>query len=109
MSDRLKKYSKSIKQLTKAPPNLRKLVLRKKLKDKEFVNCLCECAKNILQGNVPLTKAQKKSLSSRKTHLRKLSKKKTSLKQKKEIIQKGGFLGSLLAPIISVISGLFKQ
>jgi hypothetical protein len=66
------------------------------------VDCLCECADNILRGNVPLTKLQKEKLKRNKAGLRALTKKSFSLKQKKAFLQKGGFLGSLLAPIASV-------
>jgi hypothetical protein len=38
--------------------------------------------------------------------LRALTKKSFSLKQKKAILQKGGYLGSLLAPIASVVAPL---
>jgi hypothetical protein len=41
-----------------------------------------------------------------KTPLRALTKKSVSLKKKKVILQKGGFLGSLLAPIASVVAPL---
>jgi hypothetical protein len=33
--------------------------------------------------------------------------KKTSLKKKRKILQKGGFLGALIPPILSVLGGLF--
>jgi hypothetical protein len=59
----------------------------------------CECADNILRGNVPLPNLQKEKLKRNKAGLRALTKKSVSLKQKKAILQKGGFLGSLLAPI----------
>ena len=38
--------------------------------------------------------------------MRALTKKSFSLKQKKAILQKGGYLGSLLAPIASVVAPL---
>jgi len=39
--------------------------------------------------------------------LRKLVLKKTSLKNKRKIVQTGGFLGALLGPIVSVLGSLF--
>ena len=76
--------------------------------DRSLVDCLCECADNILRGNVPLTKPQKEKLARNKAGLRALTKKSVSLKKKKAILQKGGFLGSLLAPIASVVAPLLS-
>jgi len=51
-----------------------------------------ECAKNVLKSNVPLCDAQMTKLRRRRQDLRTLSVKKTSLREKRKIIQKGGFL-----------------
>jgi hypothetical protein len=67
--------------------------------DRSLVDCLCECADNISKGNVPLTKPQKEKLKRNKAGLRALMKKSVSLKKKKAILQKGRFVGSLLAPL----------
>jgi hypothetical protein len=80
----------------------------KRKADGSLVDCLCECADNILRDNVPLTKLQKEKLKRNKAGLRALTKKSVSLKQKKAILQKGGFLGSLLAPIASVVAPLLS-
>lgn len=74
--------------------------------DKDFIHCMCECAKNLLKGNIPLTHAQMRSLSRHKRMLRQLALKRTSLTDKKQIIQRGGFLGLLLGPIVSAIGSL---
>jgi len=60
--------------------------------NKEFL----ECAKNVLRGNVPLTARQKARLRRSKNDLRLLSVKNTSLRKKRQIVQKGGFLGDLI-------------
>lgn len=72
----------------------------------EFIHCICECAKNLLKGKVPLTSQQKRLLSKNKNKLRTLVKKKISVGKKKKIIQTGGFLGALLGPIVSILGGL---
>ena len=76
--------------------------------DKNTVNGLCECCLNILKGNVPLTSAQKRRLGKHKQTLRLLARKKRlSLRvKKKALLQKGGFLGALLGPIISTVGSL---
>ena len=106
MSQRLKRYASTLKQLNKYSDKQKKCWLKNNL-NKELVLCLCECAKNLLKGCVPLSSKQKKALSRRKLSLRNLAKKKVPLKKKRRIIQTGGFLGALLGPIISVLGSLF--
>ena len=106
MPSRIARFAPTLRLLHGYNNERKKRWLKNNL-DKEFVFCLCECAKNLLKGNVPLTPAQKKSLSRRKKELRDLSRKRVSLKKKKKIVQSGGFLGALLGPIISVLGGLF--
>jgi hypothetical protein len=105
VSQRLKMHGSDILYLQKTKPCIRKHIITKA--DGSLVDSLCECADNILRGNVPLTKLQKEKLKRNKAGLRALTKK-FSLKQKKAILQKGGFLGSLLAPIASVVAPLLS-
>ena len=78
--------------------------------DRQVIDCVSECAKNVLKGNnVPLTNAQMSKLRPRREDLRALSVKKTSLTKKRKIIQKGGFLSALLAPALSVLAGLLLK
>ena len=109
MSHRLKKYAQQLRELHRLSPKAQKKLLIKIKKDTDFVKCLCECARNIIKGNVKLTDQQKESIRRRKKSFRKLSLKKTTLKEKRRIVQSGGFLGALLGPIISVLGGLFGR
>ena len=106
VSQRLKKHANELVYLQKARPCIRKHLITKA--DRSLVDWLCECADNILRGNVSLTKPQKEKLARNKAGLRALTKKSVSLKKKKAILQKGGFLGSLLAPIASVVAPLLS-
>ena len=63
--------------------------------DKEFLDCISECANNVIKGNVPLSNRQKTKLRRNRNDLRALSVKKTSLRKKRRILQKGGFLAVL--------------
>lgn len=74
--------------------------------NRDLIDCFCECALNVLKGNVPLTKAQLTKLRREKQNLRQLTLKKVSLKKKKKILQKGGFIGALLRPVLSLLAGL---
>ncbi|KAJ8019394.1 hypothetical protein HOLleu_42057 [Holothuria leucospilota] len=52
--------------------------------------CLCECALNILKGNVKLTPSEKLHLQRHRAKLRKLVDRKVSLSQKRKVFgQKG--------------------
>ena len=106
MSQRLKKFAPYLRALHKARPKERKAFAKKHCSP-EFLKCICECAKNVLVGNVALSPTHKRQLKRHKRLLRKLVLKKTSLKQKKNLIQRGGFLGALLGPIVKVLGGLF--
>ena len=105
MTRRLKDHTHALQALSKSSKKRRTAIL--KHADKDLVVCLGECALNVLKGRVPLTPSQKKKLSRHKTHLRALANKKTThAKRKRLLIQKGGFLGSLLVPILSTLGGL---
>jgi hypothetical protein len=105
MSLRVKRFAPLLRSLYRSSGKTRAKILKSSL-DKDFLLCLCECCKNVIKGNVPLNPRQKKLLHQYRSKLRKLASKKTSLLKKKKIVQTGGFLGALLSPIISVLSGL---
>ena len=91
--------------LSKSSGKRRKDIL--KHADKELVTCIGECALNVLKGNVSLKSSQKKKLKRHKKHIRTLADKKIPhSKRKRLLVQKGGFLGALLAPILGSIGGL---
>jgi len=106
MSQRVRKQVSRLEQLRKASPSLRKRLIHNC--DKELLSCICECSKNLLKGNVPLTLLQKKKLSRHKHKLRELAKKSVAIKKKKKILQSGGFLGALLTPVLSLLGGLLN-
>lgn len=107
VSPRLKKHAADLAYLQRAKPCIRKHLIQKA--DRSLVECFCEVADNILKGNLPLTPKQKVSLKKNKSGLRTLAKKSESLKKKKTVLQKGGFLGSLLAPLVSVVGPLLSN
>jgi len=107
MSQGIKKYAPLLKKLKKIGLKNQKKVLVKNIEDPEFVECLCKCAKNIIKENVKLSFTQRRKICCRKKLFRKLALKKTSLTERRKIVQKGGFIGALLGPIISVLGGIF--
>ena len=104
MSRRVQKYAVQQQKLRDATPSLHEQIMHHC--GIEFLDCVCECVKNVLKGNVPRSSSQKQNLSRHRKQLRKLSSKKTLKKKKIEIIQRGGFLGALITPILSILGGL---
>ena len=75
----------------------------------EFLCCISDICHNILQDKVKLS-AKQKDLKKYKHQLRKIADKATTNISKRQPVQKGGFLGAILAPLIgSVIEPLVKS
>lgn len=102
---RLKKHANMIKALTTTSPKLRKIIIKEA--DKDLITSLCDCANNILKGNVPLSAKQWSCLRRHKQSLRMLTQRK-SLAKKKKILQSGGFLGSLIAPVLGILGSVLS-
>lgn len=86
--------------------------------DKELIQCICDCALNILHGTVKLDGKSHNKLSKFKKILRKIvestksfiakskKRRKNLWKQKKRLLRQkgaGAFLPALLAPVISTL------
>ena len=106
MSQRLKEHSNIFKHLYHLNHERRNKWIKWHL-DKDLILCLCDCTKNLLIENIPISQKKKQELSKIRKELRLLANKKVSIKKKRKIIQQGGFLASLLGPIVSVLSSLF--
>lgn len=104
MSKLVREHQGALKRLLKTTERTRRKMIH--TCDRRLLDCLCECAKNVLNGRVPLTKRQLTRLRQYKRNLHTLATKKPSLKSKKRVLQKGGFIGALLTPILSLLGGL---
>jgi len=104
---RMKRFLPTLRKIHRKGDNAKREYVKRC--NRQFIDCVSECAKNVLKGNVPLTNAQMSKLRLRRQDLRALSVKKTSLAKKRKIIQKGGFLSALLAPALSVLAGLLLK
>ena len=101
----LKRFAQELRFLAKSQPKERTIFLRDA--DDELITCLCECAKNILNGNVPISNSRKRKLARYKTHLRSIADKNIPhVKRKRILTQQGGFISVLLKPIIQALGGL---
>lgn len=87
----------------------REAILRKA--DPRMIRCVCECALNVLRGNIPLKSGQRKKLRRHAPLLRRLASKNGCWKSKKKfVVQSSGFLPLLLAPILgTVLSNLIAD
>ena len=103
--DLIKSNSHYLKILAKGEPKLRKFILsnaRKKL-----INCLTECVYNTLYNKkIKFNPTKKEKLKKYKKSLRRLSNLRTTLRERKQILnQKGsGFLPLILPAVLSLIS-----
>ena len=96
------KHTDVLRALYHLTPEQRRALLKKA--DVQLIRYICECALNVLQGNVPLTKGHKLRLRKHAPILRKLVKPTGGFTTKKKIIvQQGGFLPALLAPLIGTV------
>jgi hypothetical protein len=101
MSSRVRQVLPKLKRLNR----LAKKSMRRYLKicGGPFVDCVCECTRNLLKGTVPLRSKQMEALRCYKRLLRKAASKKTPRKERRRIIQKGEFIfsGAILHPLIA--------
>ena len=104
MSKLLKAHLKALKAIKRRPASARKQVF--KTCHRGAIDCCCEIARNILNTNVPLSERQLKSLRRHSNKLYDLARLKTSIAKKRKILQTGGFLPLLLAPLLGIASSI---
>ena len=98
-----------LKELKGQKASLRKYILTQA--NAELVNCICECCLNVLNGNVKITKKQRKALLPYGKILRALAQRGVPVETRRQrILQRGGsFLPSLLTPILLLLAKLLKH
>lgn len=102
----------SQKQLRQRVPTLRALATAGRTAqrtmidnaDKELVLSLVQAARDIIKGKLQLTPSQLRCLRLHERSLGELVSTK-SLKTRKKILQKGGFLGALIGPLLRLATG----
>jgi hypothetical protein len=91
-----------LKTLCYMKKNQRKSFLR--TADNNLIKCIQECVYNTLEGNVPLENHEKSRLAKHKSILRRIAVKRGNWKSKRNLlVQHGGFLPYLIAPLLSAI------
>ena len=107
MSACVKRNVDLLRLLHKSKPALVKIILKNASPD--LVRALSECCLNVLKGNIKLNAGQKTRLRRYKNILRKLAAKKLAVKTRKQLLQKGGFIGALLGPVLGVLGSLLGR
>lgn len=107
MSKRIKRHAKALHYLASCDSNISKSVIKASKPD--LICCLSEICHNLLRGNIPLTTKEKTKLTRYKKEIRGVADKKLTQQSKKRLIQKGGFLSALLAPLVSLVGPLVKS
>ena len=75
---------------------------------RQLCDSMSEIAANLLKGNIPLTDRQFLTLKRHAKDIEALSKKKTRVWKRREILQKGGFLSALLGPVVRFLMPVVK-
>ncbi len=96
-----------LRQLARSRPK----VLTKQIKQlsPNIVRTIQNISKNCLKGSVSLTRRQKERLHHHRRLLKELALRKTGIKRSKNILQQGGFLRTLLAPLIGIFNKLLLK
>lgn len=96
--------------LTNSNKKLQKSMIKNASKDQ--IKAICEVVLNLLSGNIKLNQEDLSKLYKKRKSLRELLKRQ-SIKKKKYLIQKGGFIQFLVPALISglatVLSSVFQQ
>jgi len=95
-------------QLVKETNPLKRANLLEQVKDC-VIDAISEIAKNCLSGNIPLSEEDFKNLEKYQKILRIISKPCSAEKRRNLIIQKGGFIDSLVPAALLLITVLIKQ
>lgn len=104
MTTRIKHYAPVLQGLYKTSPKICKKFIQSAPPD--LIKAVSEICLNVLRGKVKLSPKQKISLKKHRNTLRSLSKRNTSLESRRRHIQKGGFLGALLRPLLPLLGQL---
>ena len=71
--------------------------------DKNVMKSLAEICLNLRKKHVPLSPKQKSKLKPYEKHVYQMSLKSQGIGKKRKIIQKGGFLGTLLGSVLPIL------
>lgn len=107
MSKSLKNSEPYLQLLARSSFKRRKSLLNQATRGE--LKSLCEICLNILKGNIPLDDKNFKKLKRNRQTIKVLANKRVPIKVKREILgQKGGFLGTVAAIALPLLTSLFN-
>ena len=106
-SQLIREHYPTLVSLNNETPKKRKEIIANA--KRPLLDAFMECAINILGGIVSLTPEQHKKLNRYRESIRTISKKRISLREKKKIIQKGGFVQAILGAVLPYIASLIGK
>ena len=77
--------------------------------DKECINCLRDCCRNILTGEIRLSPFDKSRLSQYKSKIREIAQRKTGTGKVRKHLQFGGFFQALIPILTGLIGTIFGR
>ena len=108
MSALVRRNFDTLKVLRQAKPKLQKAIIANGTND--LVLALAEVVSNVLNGNIKIPEGKRKILSRHKTAIRKIADKKTKVPAKRKLlVQRGGFLATVLPAALSVLASLLLK
>ena len=73
----------------------------------ELNHCIRYCVHSVLQGDILVNDIEKERVKRHKKCLRKFANKKTLDRERRKLIEEGGFLGSIIPTLIGLVRKLF--
>jgi len=105
---RIKSNFHKLHTLKHAQPVLRKAIISNC--DKDPVNCISECALNLLLGNVKLSDCTRRKLRKYRRQLKTVVDRRVPMARKKKLFfQRGGFLLPLLRAVLPTLASLIHD
>ena len=75
----------------------------------DLINAVGDVANTVLRGNLKLSKPVRRRLKRHQKDIDHLSQKRRSVKSRRQIIQRGGFIGPLIGAVLPAIIGLLSK
>ena len=100
----LKSNAEVLLHLKKCKPNIRNYIVKNA--DKELIDCLSKITSSILQNHIKLNSKQKTQIKKYRPQVNQLLARGKNLKNKKKVLQSGGFLSAIIAPIAAILSSI---
>ena len=99
--NRVRKYADTLRSLQAVDGATRNVVMKSAKTD--LILALVDCARAIIGRKVPLTLAQQRAVVGKSDDIKRLVNPRVKDVERRTILQKGGFLGALLGPIVRAL------